>query len=161
VSANMDPREVAAPIVECGEDLVRMESVASLRVAARSGPATLLRVTVIDRLVTAQSLLPRGLRLLILEGYRQLAAEPGAAQCAGLHATGGAVDLTLCTESGAAVPIDGPGTGEPPNRLILDRALTAAGLVNLPAARWHWCYGDVYWCYRTGAATARYGPIRS
>jgi D-alanyl-D-alanine dipeptidase len=62
------------PIRECGEALLDLSSVASLRVdprMARTSPTGgLVRATVVDRLVTAQSLLPRGLRLLLLDGLR-------------------------------------------------------------------------------------------
>ena len=67
-----DRRIAALPVRECGEPLVDLGAVASLRVdprMARTSPTGgLVRSTVVDRLVTAQSLLPRGLRLLLLDG---------------------------------------------------------------------------------------------
>lgn len=67
-----DRRIALLPVRECGEPLVDLGTVASLRVdpqMARTSPTGgLVRATVVDRLVTAQSLLPRGLRLLLLDG---------------------------------------------------------------------------------------------
>jgi D-alanyl-D-alanine dipeptidase len=67
-----DRRIAALPVRECGEPLVDLCTVASLRVdprMARTSPTGgLVRASVVDRLVTAQSLLPRGLRLLLLDG---------------------------------------------------------------------------------------------
>ncbi len=69
-----DPRIAQIPIRECDETLVDVRATAPLRVAARrpggSDERTYLRSGVVDRLVTAQSLLPRDVRLLIVDGYR-------------------------------------------------------------------------------------------
>ena len=74
-----DPRIAAVAIEECGEPLVDMRTSAPLLVDDRQadpeGAYAHLRSGVVDRLVTAQSLLPRGLRLLIVEGYRPLAVQ--------------------------------------------------------------------------------------
>jgi zinc D-Ala-D-Ala dipeptidase len=205
-----DRRLAALPVRECGEPLVDLHTVASLRVdprMARTSPTGgLVRATVVDRLVTAQSLLPRGLRLLLLDGLRdesasrsrradravtlrgaypmwsmqQVLDEAGwecSATDAAAHGTGGAVDVTLCTETGEELPMGSPAQAGPlesggaaamdspvpararANRDSLRQALTAAGLVNRPEAWWHWSYGDPFWCLVTGAPAARYGPV--
>ncbi|GAA2289268.1 M15 family metallopeptidase [Streptomyces atrovirens] len=95
------------------------------------------------------------------------------------HSAGAAVDLTLADadgreldlgtpmnatpeESAGACCTDAPGIGGQAraHREVLGRALTAAGLVNYPTEWWHWSFGDRYWALLTGAASARYGPIR-
>jgi D-alanyl-D-alanine dipeptidase len=130
----IDAAVMAVPLHDRGEPLIDVRDVAALRVddrMASSHPTfARLRVTVVDRLVIAQSLLPRDLRLLVIEGYRpagqqaehfhryatelrdanpewtdeQLLAEVGR-HCAppdsAPHRTGAAVDLTLCTLAGA------------------------------------------------------------
>jgi D-alanyl-D-alanine dipeptidase len=114
-------------------DMVDLRGVAALRVDDRMAPShstyAFVRATVVDRLVIAQSLLPRGLRLLVIEGYRpadqqdehlrgyldelrgaypewtdeQVRVEASrycAPAATAPHPTGAAVDLTLCTLSG-------------------------------------------------------------
>lgn len=136
------------------EALIDVAASAPLRVV--SGRQALLRFGVVERLVVAQSLLPRDIQLVIVAGH-----DAGT----GSHTTGGAVDLTLagadddppadlpCCRSDAVAP-------PPPGRLrILTGALTAAGLVNDVQRWWHWSYGDASWAGVTGAAQARYGPV--
>ncbi|MFH8839120.1 M15 family metallopeptidase [Streptomyces sp. NPDC017868] len=69
-----DPRVVAIPVTECGERLVDVRGVGSLLVDTRKqDPADAfahLREGVVERLLQAQELLPDGLRLLYVEGYR-------------------------------------------------------------------------------------------
>jgi D-alanyl-D-alanine dipeptidase len=199
------------PVHDRGEPLVDVRTVVALRVdqrLARSNPShAWLRTTVVDRLVLAQSLLPRDRRLLIVEGYRSAAAQQrhfrecqeelrfghpdwtddqilreAAWHCAPAgsapHPTGAAVDVTLCTPLGIELEMGCPVHSGPvrsqgtcatesgnlsdqavENRRTLGTVLTAAGLVNLPTAWWHWSYGDRYWCHRTGATAAPYGPL--
>ena len=205
------PAVSGTPLDERGETLIDTRTVAALRVdprmSGRNESFALLRATVVDRLVVAQSLLPRGIRLLIVEGLRTAEAQSAHLQeyrddlrrghpdwsaeqieaelawyCAppdtAPHVTGAAVDLTLCTTGGVELPLGCPVHAGPTAsagtcatdsplvtgrerelRDILSRALTEAGMVNLPTAWWHWSYGDRYWCYRTGARFAPYGPI--
>jgi zinc D-Ala-D-Ala dipeptidase len=204
-----DRRIAAIPIRECGEPVVDLRTVTSLRMdprMARTSPTGgLVRATVVDRLVTAQSLLPRGLRLLLLDGLREEATresrradravrlrdahpdwpaqrvlDEAGWECSTAdphaHGTGGAVDVTLCSETGEELPMGSAAQAGPVesgganamdatvaarvrvNRDSLRQALTAAGLVNEPQAWWHWCYGDRFWCFVTGAPAARYGP---
>ncbi|MEV6884926.1 M15 family metallopeptidase [Streptomyces sp. NPDC051135] len=69
-----DPKVAAIPVAECGERLVDVRRDGSLLVDARKqDPAdafAYLREGVLERLKKAQELLPRGLRLLFVEGYR-------------------------------------------------------------------------------------------
>ncbi|KQX57413.1 MULTISPECIES: M15 family metallopeptidase [unclassified Streptomyces] len=69
-----DPRVAAVPVAECGERLVDVRRGGALLVDTRKqDPAdafAYLREGVLDRLVEAQAKLPRGLRLLFVEGYR-------------------------------------------------------------------------------------------
>lgn len=206
-----DPAVLAVPVVENGEPLVDVASVAELsvdlRLADRHGHHRLLRSGVVDRLSRAAALLPGGLRICVVEGYRPyelqkryfetycaelLAKRPtlGDAELESLasrvvappednspHATGGAVDLTLCDGDGH--PLDmGSDVNESPehshgrcytaatdlqpdavaNRRLLVGVLEAVGMVNYPTEWWHWSYGDRYWALHSGAASAYYGP---
>ncbi|MFJ2770814.1 M15 family metallopeptidase [Streptomyces sp. NPDC087300] len=70
-----DPRVAAVPVRECGERLVDVRTQSSLLVDARqqAGPDAafaFLREGVVRRLEHAGTLLPDGLRLLFVEGYR-------------------------------------------------------------------------------------------
>ncbi|MEU6814198.1 M15 family metallopeptidase [Streptomyces sp. NPDC046860] len=69
-----DRRVAAVPVRECGEPLVDVRAHGALRVDPRrqdaAGAFAHLRPGVLHRLLHAQSLLPDGLRLLYVEGYR-------------------------------------------------------------------------------------------
>ncbi|MFF0431499.1 M15 family metallopeptidase [Streptomyces sp. NPDC004327] len=69
-----DPRVAAVPVAESGEGLVDVRRGGSLLVDARKqDPAdafAYLRSGVHERLLKAQALLPDGVRLLFVEGYR-------------------------------------------------------------------------------------------
>lgn len=127
------------PVVECGEPLIDLSEQEALRIV----DAVCVRLSVLDRLVTAQTLLPARVKLLVCQGYRAGVPE---------HAAGAAVDLGLCTNDGEPVE-DGHDWGE------LVRALHTVGLVNHPVEWRHWSYGDPYWAFKTGAAVARFGPF--
>ena len=61
-----DPRVAATPVHDCGEPLIALE--------ASFGPARArVRAGLGERLALAQELLPRGLRLRVLEGHRSVA----------------------------------------------------------------------------------------
>ncbi|WP_434453215.1 M15 family metallopeptidase [Lentzea sp. E54] len=173
-----DPAVATIPVRESGEPLADLRTVAALRLDSRladeEGLYARLRIGVVDRLVTAQTLLPAGLRLLIVEGYRPPAESSEELRTRSPHVTGAAVDLSLCTmdevelDLGTAVGdtaterchTEDPAIGADArrNREILAAALRAAGLVNYPAEWWHWSYGDRYWAYVTGSQSACYGP---
>lgn len=74
-----DPKVTSTPVRECGEPLVDVRREAALLVDDRlQDPAHAfvhLRQGVVDRLLEAQTLLPDGLRLLFVEGYRPLSLQ--------------------------------------------------------------------------------------
>ncbi|MEV0305749.1 M15 family metallopeptidase [Streptomyces prasinus] len=69
-----DPKIAAIPVADCGEPLVDVRLQESLAVDSRkadqSGAFAHLREGVLIRLLKAQELLPGGVRLLFVEGYR-------------------------------------------------------------------------------------------
>src|SRR5262245_28722985 len=69
-----DAHIAGLPVKECGEPLVDLRRIPALRVGPDAGGAW-LRSSLVDRLVTAQCLLPRGTRLLIVDGYRTAARQ--------------------------------------------------------------------------------------
>ncbi|MFC6081200.1 M15 family metallopeptidase [Sphaerisporangium aureirubrum] len=124
------------PVVESGEPLVDLRVIDALRVDPRladaAGAYAHLRVGVADRLVAAQTFLPRALRFLVIEGFRPLKlqqqyfdshvsrlrqSEPGhdpgwyherasayiAPHEVAPHVAGAAVDLTLSSTDGTEV----------------------------------------------------------
>jgi D-alanyl-D-alanine dipeptidase len=170
-----DPRIAAVAVSECGEPLVDLRELGMFRIDPRradpDGRYAQLRTGVVDRLASAQTLLPRGFRLLIVEGLGPLDH----------HRCGAAVDLTLCRPDGDEyqlgtpvrpsvvdypAPPDDPRWFEAPgvstldgvHRQVLGSALSAVGLVNYPPEWWHWSYGDQYWAFVVGRPAARYGP---
>jgi D-alanyl-D-alanine dipeptidase len=71
-----DPEVVAIPLRESGQPLVDLRDWAPLRLDGRladpAGAYAHLRAELVARLVTAQTLLPSGVELLVVEGYRPL-----------------------------------------------------------------------------------------
>lgn len=69
-----DRRVAGIPLHECGEPLVDIRLHGGIRIDPRKRDAsaafTHLRQGVLDRLLDAQALLPDGMRLLFVEGYR-------------------------------------------------------------------------------------------
>ncbi|MFJ6609231.1 M15 family metallopeptidase [Streptomyces sp. NPDC091289] len=69
-----DPRVAAIPVQDCGEELVDTRASGLFLVDGRKhdpdGHYAHLRHGLVDRLQRAQQVLPSGLRLLIVEGYR-------------------------------------------------------------------------------------------
>ncbi|MER5715404.1 M15 family metallopeptidase [Streptomyces sp. NPDC002132] len=176
------------------------------RKADADGSYAHVRADVLRRLLLAQGALPPGVRLLLVEGFRPPAlqrsyfdaysatlrrAHPDASPArirelasayisppeVAPHVSGGAVDLTLCTEDGRELPLGTEVNATPEeseggcrtaatnigaearaNRLRLHRAMTTAGFVNYPTEWWHWSYGDRYWALLTTAPAAEYGP---
>lgn len=149
-----DPRLARIPIRDSGEPLVDVRASAPLRVAG----LTYLRYGLVDRLVTAQSLLPRDVRLLIVDGYRPPALPCRHLTCAleearlvrpavstedmrhlvGLcatpppvapHPTGGAVDLTLSEVDDGVVLLPACCTGPVPPPTERTGELLASALV--------------------------------
>jgi zinc D-Ala-D-Ala dipeptidase len=136
-----DPKIAAIPVAGSTEPLCDLRTVSGLLVddqlADADGAYAHLRRSVVDRLVHAQGLLPDGLRLLLVEGFRppRLQAKYFDDYRAGLraehpdwpadrlhlmasrfvsppeiapHSAGAAIDLTLSTEDGAALDMGTP-----------------------------------------------------
>lgn len=129
-----DPNVAAIPVAECGERLVDVRRDGWLLVDSRKRDPVdafaYLRIGVLERLMKAQALLPQGLRLLFVEGYRPPSLqrayfEEYASQLRAVHAdwsaeqihsaasryvsppdvaphSGAAVDLTLADAEGAS-----------------------------------------------------------
>jgi D-alanyl-D-alanine dipeptidase len=130
-----DPRIAAIGLSDNGESLVDVREVTDLQVDNRHAGAldafAYLREGAVQRLLDAQATLPTGLRLLIVEGYRQMETQRSDFDGYGdelrslhpdwsadrlfvetskfaspvevaPHSTGGAIDLTLCTDEGAS-----------------------------------------------------------
>ncbi|MEV0995584.1 M15 family metallopeptidase [Nonomuraea sp. NPDC050202] len=122
-----DPRVTSIPVQESGEPLadVRGRLRVDPRLADEQGAYAHLRSGVLERLEHAESLLPDGYHLLIVEGYRPVATQRRIfdeyrATLTGLspeesyvaasryvspvevapHTAGAAVDLTLCAPDG-------------------------------------------------------------
>ena len=197
--------ETGEPMVDVGEvDELRVDA----RAADPIGAFAYLRHSVVQRLLDAQETLPDGLRLLVVEGYRPTGKQRSIfdgyrdelrrihpdwtedrlyvetskfASPVELapHTTGGAIDLTLCTEAGEELDMGTPIDATPEasanacytaarnipehardNRRTLVRALAGTGLVNYRTEWWHWSFGDRYWAFVTGTGRARYGPVR-
>ncbi|GAA3488172.1 M15 family metallopeptidase [Streptomyces cremeus] len=140
-----DPRIAAVPVRDCGEPLVDVrESGLELRPERVDGVEAyaLLRSGVVERLLKAQELLPDGLRLVIVEGYRTPALqreyfEEYEEELRGLHpdwpasrvrsaasryvsppeiaphSAGGAVDLTLADAAGVELDMGTPMNASP------------------------------------------------
>lgn len=141
------PGVATLPVRECGEPLVDLRDTGAIqldsRLADERGAYAHVRLSVADRLMAAQCQLPRGLRLLIVEGYRPPALQDeyfrgsmtgiAAANPAwptervrteaatyvsppevAPHVTGGAIDLTLCTIDGVELPMGTEVNDTPP-----------------------------------------------
>ncbi|MFI6656648.1 M15 family metallopeptidase [Streptomyces sp. NPDC050523] len=140
-----DARVAAIPVRECGEPVVDVREVLLVddrKHADSHGAEVHLRRGVLDRLVAAQARLPRGLRLLFVEGYRppalqrsyfdRYAAElranhprwpadrirTAAARYVSPpeiapHTAGAAVDLTLADAAGRELDLGTPMNADP------------------------------------------------
>ncbi|MFN8631228.1 MAG: M15 family metallopeptidase [Chloroflexota bacterium] len=108
---------------------------------------------------------------------RVLASRFVAPPAVAAHPSGAAVDLTLIDADGQPLDMGTPIDATPeasrgaccfdaPNidaeararRHLLASCLEPEGIVNYPTEWWHWSYGDRYWAFTTGQATAIYGP---
>jgi D-alanyl-D-alanine dipeptidase len=142
-----DPRVAAVASCDDGDPMIDVQS----------GGAGLVRAGLAVRLASAEANLPRGLRLLVVEGYRSSAAQqkiftgyrdelrrlhpswpPGRLLIetskfvspveVAPHSTGGAVDLTLCTADGVELDMGTPIDATP---VASDNACFTAAL-NIP-----------------------------
>ncbi|MGC7095167.1 M15 family metallopeptidase [Amycolatopsis lurida] len=159
-----DPRVAALPVRECGEPLVDLRDTGAIRLDTRladePGAFAHVRLSVADQLIAAQCQLPRGLRLLVIEGFRPRAvqeryfassrsrialanpewtAERVYAEAATYvappevapHVAGGAVDLTLCTVDGVELAMGSEVNATPPEHGT--ECFTASPLIDLDA----------------------------
>ena len=140
-----DPRVTAIPVTENGEELTDVRdhalSVSSLK-AGEGGDFAYVRVGLVARLAEAQEALPRGIRLLLIEGYRPPVRQRGYFEeylgylrqaTAGRseeelrllasryvsppeiapHSAGAAIDLTLCSAGGTELDLGTPVNASP------------------------------------------------
>jgi D-alanyl-D-alanine dipeptidase len=161
-----DPQISAIASADNDEPLIDVRDVPELRwdprLADEAGAFAMLREAVLQRLLTAQSLLPYGFRLLIVEGYRppalqrryfeeyqnelrhrypQWTADRLHVEASKYvsppevapHGTGGAVDLTLCTAAGAELDL-GTGVNDSPEASN-NRCFTASRDISADARR--------------------------
>jgi zinc D-Ala-D-Ala dipeptidase len=168
-----DPRVAEIAWADDGEPLVDLRKVVGLRLDRRladpCGAFAHLRRGVVRRLLAAQDALPKGLELLVVEGYRpavlqqrsfdDYAAELGLAHPdweqsrrrieaskfvsppeAAPHGTGGAVDLTLCTTSGVELDLGTPVNASP--EASDGACYTAAADIPAQARELRWVLGD-------------------
>ncbi|MET7904001.1 M15 family metallopeptidase [Streptomyces sp. NPDC005355] len=141
-----DPKIAAIPVVDCDEPLIDVRLQESLAVDLRkedhSGAFAHLRKGVLTRLLKAQELLPDGIRLLFIEGYRPPALQrvyferyadelqaahpdwppPQVREAASRyvsppeiapHSAGAAVDLTLVSAAGQELDMGTPVNASP------------------------------------------------
>jgi D-alanyl-D-alanine dipeptidase len=164
-----DPSIAAISAVDCGEPMVdaRDELRFDRRLADPEGLYGCLRAGVVDRLVSAEALLPKGLQLLVIEGYRPpglqrryfeeyrlalRAAHPHWDEARSFveaskfvsppevapHQTGGAVDLTLCRDNGVELDLGTPVNASP--EVSGDRCFTGSRQIT---ARAHELRGEL------------------
>jgi len=141
-----DPRVTDIPVEDCGEPLVDVSTCTFIQIDRRktdpAGDWLRLRAGLITRLAHAGSLLPAGLRLLHIEGYRppdlqaryftayrdqlaaarpeldgrtlhQLASRYIAPPEIAPHSAGAAIDLTLCSSEGTELDMGTPINASP------------------------------------------------
>ncbi|MDI1464771.1 hypothetical protein QEZ54_27750 [Catellatospora sp. KI3] len=140
----------------CPEQLVDIRGSIALRLhdsLLSGGGPVLLRAGLVDRLVTAQTLLPASLRLLVVLPLWQPTEAPVPAWPVD-HRSGHSVDMTLCTAGGRELlPSAGCGTaachttpgvadaappGRSPGWKMFARALRSVGLADDAERWWHW-----------------------
>ncbi|MEV0719716.1 M15 family metallopeptidase [Asanoa sp. NPDC050611] len=161
-----DPRVAAVPLDDNGEALVDLRTVESLAVDSRladaRGAYAQLREGALERLLSAQRALPRGLRLLVVEAYRPLrlqesyfddyraelrsrfpawdeprvfeeASKYVSPPAVAPHSTGGTIDLTLAGPDGRELDM---GTAVNDSPVASGNAcFTAAAHIPAPARR--------------------------
>jgi zinc D-Ala-D-Ala dipeptidase len=137
------------------EPLRDLGQVEALRTASWNTPEIRLRTGIVDRLMVAQSLVPRALRFLIIAGHRPPQVSSPCPHATD-HTTGGAVDLTAHVDGS---PEPAPWSAMPPPqwRAVTD-ALHSVGMVN-GYRWWHWSFGDARWCEHIGGSEPLYDAI--
>ncbi|MGW0605876.1 M15 family metallopeptidase [Streptomyces sp. NPDC002640] len=160
-----DPRVATMPVHECGEPLVDVRGRGGIQVDGRradaAGAHAHVRQGVLDRLLQGQSMLPDGMHLLVVEGYRppvlqqryfdtyatwlaqqhpdwaatrirEAASRFVSPPEIAPHSAGAAVDLTLLDEHGAEVNMGTPVNANPEES---DNACYTEAANIAPAAR--------------------------
>lgn len=139
-----DDRITGIPAIECGEPLVDLFT----RDVLTSGQQ-FARETVADRLALADTFLPAGIRLHVVEGLRPVESQQAIWD-------GYRAELEHEQSSGACFFAAANISREArTNRSLLADVLTAAGLVNYPT------FGDRYWAFVEDRPNALYGPAYS
>lgn len=131
-----------------------------------------VRVGVAERMRRADSMLPPGVRLLLIEGHRIERLVLGSVarpvdtilqpcrdtSLVSGHVAGAAVDVWLADDSTKGPERPTRGKNSEGLRQLLGSAMMAAGFVPGLEAWWHFSYGDRAWAGATDAPTAIYGP---
>ena len=174
-----DPRITAIPVRDRGVALVDL-AVVGVAVADRADgdrSHAYVRAPLAARLALADRLLPRGHRLLVVEGWRPMAEQARIwstyeAQVRLAHPCATAAEVRRLTSrfvspvevaphtSGGACYFAYRDLADPArsNRALLARVLRLVGLVNYPTEWWHWSFGDRYWAWAMGERSALFGP---
>lgn len=196
-------RESGEPLIEMRPNEMFIDD----RKKEQNAGCTWIREGLAGKLHQAQRRLPSGVSFLLVEGHRlpelqlqhfeeywnelaeihpdwtEVQLRPETARYVSPpevapHCTGGAIDLTLCTDTGIELNLGTRINASPiesenrcytaavdlpddalANRRLLIEVLTAVGLVNYPTEWWHWSFGDRYWALMSGNDSP-YGPTR-
>ena len=196
------------PIVEV-RDFLYVPHYANLEIEGFTDKC-FMRQGVYERLLLAESYLPRGLKFKLYDAWRpfdvqlslyneyrsKVAKEnPGISDeeadnltmlfvskplkdefLGPVHATGGAIDLTIATENGLELDMGTPfdffgdmantdyfeknpvNIAARDNRRMLCHVMSEAGFTNLPTEWWHYDYGNRFYAYYSGE-NAVYGCV--
>jgi zinc D-Ala-D-Ala dipeptidase len=149
------PRENDMPDARSrrAEPLRDLGEVEALRTASWNSSGVRLRAGVVDRLMVAQTLVPRALRFLIIAGHYLPSSTCSCPHATG-HATGGAVDLTAYVGSAPTLW----SAVAPPEWPVVAEALRSVDMVN-GDQWWHWSFGDASWCDRLGKPEPLYDAV--
>lgn len=164
----------AVPIRDCGEPFVALDGSIRFRAQDHLGDdrAGRVRLGVVERLRAAEGDLPEGVHLLVWRGHRwsveileeSLLAGQSPHDDVDPHASGAAIDVTLCDEVGRELDLstsrsrtEASDYRADAHRELLATVLTDHGFVNSSPHWWHWSYGDCGWAMAVGAPAAVYG----
>ncbi|MFE5096719.1 dipeptidase [Streptomyces sp. NPDC056638] len=172
-----DRRVTAIPVQERGEVLLDARAHGLMvddRKQDAAGAWAHVRQGVLTRLQQAQALLPGGVQLLFIEGYRPPSLqrryfEEYSDELARAHPDWQAAELREAASRFVSPPeiaphsagaaVDVISVRARTNRATLGGALSTAGLINYGTDWWHWSFGDRYWALQTQQPAALYGPV--
>src|SRR3989344_5276088 len=170
----------AIPVRENGESLVLVLPSEKIKIFCPDEKEVLVRKTVLDKFIAASSMLPNGLKVKILYGYRSLRDQEIEAKARrysampdgkGPHQTGGAIDVLIADNNGKSLDFGTEYRGygddvfmhskyitlkQKLNRKLLRKIMHSAGFVYYPGEWWHYSYGDQTWAAYTGNKHALY-----